>query len=110
MEFKIVSEKQNPVMKRRELLAEIEYDKVTPSKAQVQEHAAAKLSVEPESVEVAKILSEHGKPAGKAWINIWEEKKIAPYSQAKSEIKAEAAKEVKTEPAKEEPTKAEEKK
>jgi len=84
MEFKIISEKQNPVMKRRELLAEIEYDRVTPSKAHVQEHVAAKLSVNPENVEVSKILSEHGKPKGKAWINIWESKKVPLYSQAKA--------------------------
>lgn len=100
MEFKIVFEKQNPVMKRRELLAEIMYDKVTPSKAHVQEHIAARLSVNPENVEVSKILSEHGKSKGKAWIKIWEEKKVPLYSQAKSEVKTEAAKETKAEPAK----------
>ncbi len=83
MEFKIISEKQNPVMKRREILAEMKYDGATPSKAQVQEHAAAKLSVNPENLEVSKILSEHGKPAGKAWIKIWENRKIPIYSQVK---------------------------
>ncbi len=85
MEFKIISEKQNPVMKRRELLAELKYNGVTPSKAHVQEHVAAKLSVNQENVEVSKILSEHGKPAGKAWIKIWEQKKVGLYSQAKAE-------------------------
>jgi small subunit ribosomal protein S24e len=92
VEFKIISERQNPLMKRREIQIEIKYGGATPGKAHVQEHIAAKLSVEPESVEVVKILSEHGKSAGKAWLKIWEEKKIALYSQAKSEIKAESAK------------------
>ncbi len=101
MDFKIVSEKQNPVMKRRELVAEIKYDKVTPSKALIQEHVAAKLSVDAESVEVAKILSEHGKPEGKAWIRIWEQKKMPLYAQAKAAT-AEPAKEAKTEEPKKE--------
>lgn len=96
MEFKIISEKQNPVMKRREILVELKYKDVTPSKAHIQEHAAAKLSVSPESVEVVKILSEHGKPAGKAWIKIWEQKKVPLYS-AKSEKVPDSTK---TEPAK----------
>lgn len=102
MEFHIISEKQNPVMKRREMLAEIKYDRVTPSKAHLQEHIAVKLSVSPESVEVAKIISEHGKPSGKAWIKIWEEKKIPLYAQAKAAATTEPAKEAKTETAKSE--------
>lgn len=101
MEFKIISERQNPVMRRRELLAEIKYDKVTPSKAHIQEHVAAKLSVDAESVEVAKILSEHGKPEGKAWINIWESRKIPLYAQEKSAA-TEPAKEAKAEEPKKE--------
>ncbi len=99
MEFKIISEKQNPVMKRRELLAEIKYSGATPSKAQVQEHAAANLSAGAENVEVSKILSEHGKCSGKVWIKIWEHKKVPIYSQAE-----------KKEQPKEAPQKAEEKK
>lgn len=98
MDFHIISERQNPVMKRRELFAEIKYTGPTPSKAHIQEHVSAKLSVNPESVEISKILSEHGKSKGKAWIKIWEHKKVQIYSQAK---------EGKTEDA---PTKTEEKK
>lgn len=82
MDFKIISEKQNPVMKRREILAEMKYDGATPSKAYLQEQIAAKFSVNPESIEIAKILSEHGKSAGKVWVKIWEQKKIQLYSQA----------------------------
>lgn len=87
-------------MKRREIVAALKYDEVTPSKAKLQEHAAAKLSVNPESVEIARIISEHGKPEGKAWINIWENKKIQIYSQAKADAAGESAKEAKAEPAK----------
>lgn len=93
MEFKIISEKQNPVMKRREIHIEIKYGGATPSKAHVQEHVAAKLSVNPENLEISKILSEHGKSAGKVWIKVWENKKIPIYSQAKAAKTAEQPKE-----------------
>ncbi len=94
MEFHIISEKQNPVMKRRELFAEIKYNGATPSKAHIQEHVASKLSIDPEHVEISKILSEHGKPEGKVWIKIWEHKKVGLHSQ---KSKAEPAKEAKPE-------------
>lgn len=82
--MKIISEKDNPLLKRKEIIAELDYDKgPTPSKAQLQLLFAKKFSVEPEKVEISKILSETGMAKGRAWIKIWDEKKVPIYSKAK---------------------------
>jgi hypothetical protein len=57
-----------------------------------------------DSVEITKILSDFGLSKGKAWIKIWQEKKVPIYSEIKKEKKH------KEEPKKEEKPKEEEKK
>jgi len=86
MKIEVIKENENPLMKRKELVVSIDFDKgATPSKADLQKPLAEQLKANIENLEISKILSEVGLPKGKAWIKIWEEKKIPLYSEIKKE-------------------------
>ncbi|MFQ6020898.1 MAG: hypothetical protein ACE5J4_02675 [Candidatus Aenigmatarchaeota archaeon] len=104
MKFKIIKEKKNPLLKRKELLISLDYNGATVSKAELQKILAEHFKVNMENLEVSKILSEVGLPKGKAWIKIWEEKKVPIYS----EIKKEKKRKVEKEPEERKPKKEEE--
>ena len=92
MNLDIVEDKENPLFRRREIVALVNFGSVaTPSKAEMQKTMADKLKVSPESVEVTKILSEMGMAKGKAWIKVWQEKKVPIYIGKKAAKAAEAA-------------------
>jgi len=86
MKFQIIEEKENPVIKRREILISLDYDgKSTPAKAELQKSLAEHFKISIENVEISKILSETGLTKGKAWIKIWQDKKVPIYSEIKKE-------------------------
>ncbi|MEM5778421.1 MAG: hypothetical protein QXK49_02225 [Candidatus Aenigmatarchaeota archaeon] len=98
MKVQILTEKENPLLKRKEIILTIDYDGgATPSKAELQKMAAEQLKANIENVEIAKILSEIGIPRGKAWVRIWQEKKVPTYSEAKKAKEEKPKEEVKTE-------------
>jgi len=100
MKFNVIEEKENKLLKRKEILVRLDYEgKSTPSKAELQKILADHFKVKMENLEISKVLSEIGLTKGKAWIKIWEEKKVPIYS----EIKKKAEKEEKPEEKKEEP-------
>ncbi len=75
--IEIINEFDNRVMKRKEYVLKIDYGGgATPSKGDLQLLIAKKMAVEPEKVEIVKILSEKGYPAGKVWVKIWDEPKV----------------------------------
>lgn len=91
MKFNVIEEKENPLLKRKELLLSIDYEGgSTPSKAEMQKFLAEQLSANIENLEISKVLSEIGLTKGKAWVKIWEEKKIPLYSEVKKKAKSEA--------------------
>lgn len=93
MKVQILTEKENPLLKRKEIILTIDYDGgATPSKAELQKMVAEQLKANIENVEIAKILSEIGIPRGKAWVRIWQEKKVPIYSEAKKEKPKEESK------------------
>jgi ribosomal protein S24E len=99
MKFKVLEEKENPMLKRKEIMISLDYEGgSTTSKADLQKTLSEQLNAGIENVEVSKILSETGRTSGKAWIKIWQEKKVPIYSEKK---KGEAPKEGK--PAEETP-------
>jgi len=111
MKIEVINEKENPLMKRRELFVSIDYDKgATPSKADLQKSLAEQLKVNIENLEISKILSEFGLSKGKAWVKIWKEKKVPLYSEIKKEKKEKPKEESKPEAPKEEKPKEEAKK
>jgi len=90
MKVQIITEKENPLLKRKEVIISIDYDGgATPSKAELQKMVAEQLKANIENIEIAKILSEIGIPRGKAWVRIWQEKKVPIYSEIKKEKKEE---------------------
>jgi len=109
LRLEIVEEKQNPVLKRKAIMINLDYEgRSTTSKAELQLAISKQLNVEPKHVEIKKIMSNFGKSVGKAWVNVWEEKEVKLYGAKKkegapSEKPAEAPKEEK----KEEPKKEE---
>ena len=106
MKFDVLEEKENPVLKRKEIIISLNYGKgTTPSKADLQKAVSEQLNANIENIEITKILSEIGKPMGKAWIKIWQEKKVPLYDKKKTEVKEEPAAEVKKEEPKQEQTK-----
>jgi len=116
MKIQVIDEKENPMLKRKELVVSIDYEGgSTISKADLQKSLSKQLSANIENVEVSKILSEIGLSRGKAWIKVWKEKKIPVYSEIKKgkekpekpEVKKEKPKEEKAEEVKE-PEKKEE--
>ena len=75
MKFEILSEKENPLMKRREMIFSLDYEgKSTASKEELKKSIAEQFKVDLEKVDVSKILSEVGKSRGQAWIKIYEGK------------------------------------
>lgn len=83
----------NMLLKRRELIIRIDYEGgATPSKEEIRDFIAKKYAVEPERVEVSKVLSDLGYPSGKVWVKIWDE----PIVKKGEEDGEEGAKQVET--------------
>ena len=84
MNFQVVSEKENPLFKRKEVLMSLDFQGgSTPSKADLQKMLAEHFKSNIDSVEISKIISETGLSRGKAWIKIWQDKKVQIYSEVK---------------------------
>jgi len=97
MKIEVVNEKENPLLKRKEIIITLDYDgKSTISKADLQKLMAEQFKAGVDSVEITKILSEVGIPKGRAWIKIWNEKKVPIYSEIKKEKKPTEAKKEET--------------
>jgi len=116
MKFNVIEEKENKLLKRKEILVRLDYEgKSTPSKAELQKILADHFKVKMENLEISKVLSEIGLTKGKAWIKIWEEKKVPIYSEIKKKAekeekpKEEEKPEERKEPEKEKEEKVEEK-
>jgi ribosomal protein S24E len=95
MKIQVLIEKENPLLKRKEIIVSLDYDgKATVSKAELQKLLSEELKASIDSVEISKVFSEVGIPKGKAWVKVWKEKKVPIYSEVKKE-KAENPKEEK---------------
>jgi ribosomal protein S24E len=112
MKMNVVSERQNPYMKRKEIVLEIDHAiESTPSKAVVLELLAKQLSADKEKIEIIDIVSETGLAKSRSSVFLWEEvpvkkiKKSAEKAEAKEagkEVKQEVKEEKKEEAKKEE--------
>jgi ribosomal protein S24E len=108
MEWKVVKELDNRLLKRKELVLYINYDGgATPSKAVLQQLVAKKFAVDPAQVEISKIMSECGRAAGKVWVKIWDEPKVEVLAKPE-EKKEEQKPEEETQAEKEEESKTQE--
>lgn len=77
MNISVIEEKENVLLKRKDMIIDVNYENSsTPSKAVLQAAVSKQMHANIEHIEVSKIISDFGKPKGKAWIKIWKEKKI----------------------------------
>lgn len=84
MNLEILTEKENAVLKRKEITATVLFDgSTTPSKMQLQELAAKLLKADKDHVEIFKLSSDTGKMKGKAMIRIWNDKTFSYEKKAK---------------------------
>lgn len=84
MDVQTVSEKENPLLKRKEIIVALDFEGgPTASKAMLQKLMSEHFKTGIDSVEIATIMSEVGSSKGKAWVKIWQEKKIPIYSETK---------------------------
>ena len=75
MKIETVEQKENPLLKRKELILKLDYEgAATPSKKAVSDELAKTLSVPVENVEIRKLITEFGRSMGKAWVKVWDEK------------------------------------
>ncbi|MEM5804558.1 MAG: hypothetical protein QXU82_01790 [Candidatus Aenigmatarchaeota archaeon] len=92
MNFNILEEKHNPALKRKEIIIEMDFGRAaTPSKADLQAVLAKDLKAEVEQVEITKIMTGFGMSRGKAWVKLWDEKKVQPYAKKAAPAEAPAA-------------------
>jgi len=76
MKIEIRHEKENPYLKRKEIMIEINHTaEPTPSKAALQEWLAKEKNVEKNRVEIKNIYSDIGRQHSKSSIFIWDEAK-----------------------------------
>ncbi|MBU3905124.1 MAG: hypothetical protein KJ906_03175 [Nanoarchaeota archaeon] len=79
MQYDKISEKANPLFKRKEIVLNMTYDGPTPSKVALQQLLAKDFKTEPNKIEISKIISFDGKSSGKVWLKVWEVKEIELY-------------------------------
>ena len=101
MKTTIKDQKDNPFLKRKEILIEIDHSSSpTPSKAALQQLIAKELKETAEKVDVRSIYSGQGLAKANAKIFVWHDKKVKDLSkkeEPKEEPKKEAPKEEKKE-------------
>ena len=101
MKTTIKDQKDNPFLKRKEMLVEIDHSSSpTPSKAALQQLIAKELKETAEKVDVRSIYSGQGLAKANAKIFVWHDKKVKDLSkkeEPKEEPKKEAPKEEKKE-------------
>lgn len=88
MKIHIVSEKENPHMKRREVMVAVDHvGGATPSLAGLQLLLAREWAVAAEQVDIKQVLSLRGRAQSKAKVHVWQEAKVkdlAKEAQAKA--------------------------
>lgn len=90
MDVKIIEDKQNPLLNRRELKCEIAYDGATPSREEVKAAIVKALGSNPDTTVVMEIRQNFGARLSHAVIHIYDSKevmKIPSYILKRSEKK-----------------------
>ena len=88
MKVNITNEKENPLLKRKELDIVIEHEnEATPSKAALQQILSKQLGKEPEFIDIKNIFSDRGISSSKSLVFVWEEKKVEDLSKVVKEKK-----------------------
>ncbi|HWQ17970.1 MAG TPA: hypothetical protein VNL13_09095 [Sulfolobales archaeon] len=75
--FLVVSQKENKVIQRREVVIRIEHrGKGTPSRPEVIDAVSKLLGVSPDLVVVRRIETEYGRDSSRAWIHVYSDRAV----------------------------------
>lgn len=90
MKVSIFSEKDNPYMKRKEVVSLVEHPvAATPSRAALQQVLAREWGAKPEQIDIKGIFTRVGRQASRVRVHVWYEPKVPDLSkQLKEEKKA----------------------
>ncbi|MFB3763992.1 MAG: 30S ribosomal protein S24e [Methanotrichaceae archaeon] len=72
MDIKVISEKKNPMLERREIVFKVTYDEATPSRKSIVDKLAATMNSKQGLVIVDNIKTEFGKREGIGYAKIYE--------------------------------------
>lgn len=103
MEVKIIEQKEQPILSRKELTAEISFTGKTPSNEEVRKKVAEALKVKEELVAVRNIYTEFGLTKAKVNACVYENKEKLDSIEPKKKEKAKPGGEKKEEKAEEKP-------
>ena len=94
MKLEIISKKQNPLMKRREVTFRVEHSQTggTPSRAEVRKQLASLLKTKPELVYVKNMETKRGTMIAVGEANVYETDEQAKFVEPKHVIARNAAK------------------
>ncbi len=75
MKADVLEQKENPLLKRKDILLSIDFEGTsTPSKQSLKEELSKTFSAPAENIEIRKLTTEFGRAFGKAEVKVWEEK------------------------------------
>ncbi|MBI1972263.1 MAG: hypothetical protein HYS53_03090 [Candidatus Aenigmarchaeota archaeon] len=78
MEMEVISEKANPVLKRREIVVKIKVTGATPSRKDVVAGVASHFGVEEKMILVDQIITEFGLSDARARVKIYDDPQFIP--------------------------------
>ena len=91
MKTEIVQNKYNPLLKRKELVVNIENpEEPTPAKAALQHLLAKETGKDVENIEILDIFSSHGMPKSVVRAFIWDEKRVRDLAKKEEKQEGEA--------------------
>jgi small subunit ribosomal protein S24e len=99
MKLKITKQKENPVLKRTEIEAELVFTGATPSKDAVSKEIASQMKASADVIDIKEIKSKFGLQFGKVTVYVYKDaaSKAEMVKKTKPKKKAEAPKEEKKE-------------
>ena len=94
MKIEITKEKENPVMKRKEVTIHIIHDKEpTPNRAAVQKIISKEIKQDPVHVDIRQLISRKGMGRSDAKVFVWKEPKVKDLEKEAADAKKEEKKE-----------------
>ncbi|HHQ44700.1 MAG TPA: 30S ribosomal protein S24e [Candidatus Altiarchaeales archaeon] len=73
MEIEITQDKENPLLKRREVKFNLTYEGTTPAREEVKSKISAMLDSDPKLTVVDRIMPEYGKTSAKGYVKVYED-------------------------------------
>lgn len=92
MKLEIIKQKEALLLSRAEITASVTFEKETPSRMQIRDSVAAKLSVGPECVVIKHIYQKYGGKSAKIIANVYKDQKVKEHIEEKVLLAKQSAK------------------